>query len=234
VVPDRHELVVREKWIVRPKQAADVGGVEDRGVEIGVVADRHRQQQVRLGHRDQAAPHPFVFLRPLLGAPPEKVARPVPEGRPVRPTERHEPVQRGSGAGPAGFERCALQKALGVSPGTIENLVPNGGAHVGSALPSRPRRIRGPVGAGPEYAERQVLDWEIGSRAVRGFDPAGPSRIVRRIGRHRPSFQAARSPANPRSALRRNRIQRPWQTCAGPRGGPRRPPGMIPTRSRPP
>ena len=47
VIGDRHVFVVRQQRIVRPKRAAGIGGVKDRGVEIGEVADRDRQDAVR-------------------------------------------------------------------------------------------------------------------------------------------------------------------------------------------
>ena len=51
VIGDRHVFVVRQQRIVRPERAAGIGGVEDRSVKIGEVADRDRQQQLGLRHR---------------------------------------------------------------------------------------------------------------------------------------------------------------------------------------
>ena len=47
VIPDRDVLIVGQQRIVGTEQAADIGGVEHGGVEIGVVADRRRQQHRR-------------------------------------------------------------------------------------------------------------------------------------------------------------------------------------------
>ena len=49
VIGDRHVFVVRHQRIVGPKHPSRVGGMKDRGEEIGEVADLDRHHQ--LGHR---------------------------------------------------------------------------------------------------------------------------------------------------------------------------------------
>ncbi len=53
VIAHRQPLVIRQQRIVRPQHLADVGGVVNRCVEIGVIADLARQQHPRAGHRRQ-------------------------------------------------------------------------------------------------------------------------------------------------------------------------------------
>ena len=43
MIADRDPLVVRQQRAVGPEHRADVGGVKDRGVEVGVVPDGRRQ-----------------------------------------------------------------------------------------------------------------------------------------------------------------------------------------------
>ena len=49
MVADRHVFVVGQQRIVGAEQLADVGGVVDAGVEVGVVADGGRQLQPAIG-----------------------------------------------------------------------------------------------------------------------------------------------------------------------------------------
>ena len=64
MIADRNVLVVGEQRVVRPHHPPDVGRVEHRRVEVGVVTDlgRHRHLDVRL--RDQARCDQVL---PLLG-----------------------------------------------------------------------------------------------------------------------------------------------------------------------
>ena len=45
MISDRHMLVVRQEWIVRPEDLADIGRVMDPHVEIGVITDPRREMQ---------------------------------------------------------------------------------------------------------------------------------------------------------------------------------------------
>ena len=53
MISDGNVLVIRQQRIVGTKQLADIRGVEDRGVEIGVVADDRGQQHLDIGLRNQ-------------------------------------------------------------------------------------------------------------------------------------------------------------------------------------
>ena len=55
VIPDRHPLVVRQQRIVGPEHAAEVRGVLDRRIEVGVVADDRRREQSGLFDRQHDA-----------------------------------------------------------------------------------------------------------------------------------------------------------------------------------
>ena len=46
MIADRHELVVRQQRVVGPELLADVGGVVDPDIEVGVVTDARRQMDV--------------------------------------------------------------------------------------------------------------------------------------------------------------------------------------------
>ena len=62
VVSDRHPLVIRQQRIVRPEHRPHVGGVVYRGVEVGVVTDFGRQEQLGILLRDQRI---FSRLSPM-------------------------------------------------------------------------------------------------------------------------------------------------------------------------
>src|SRR5438552_2162029 len=53
VIRDGDVLVVREKRIIRTKDLADIRGVIDRRIEVGVVADLRRYKHLGLGHRNE-------------------------------------------------------------------------------------------------------------------------------------------------------------------------------------
>ena len=89
MVADGHPLVVGEERVVGPEHRADVRGVEDGSVEVGVVADHRGQQHLRLGLGDEhvlgvaARRHEAA-----LGA--EQVAEPVPQRTAQARRQRHE------------------------------------------------------------------------------------------------------------------------------------------------
>ena len=90
---DGHPLVVGQQRVVRAEHAADVGRVMDGGVEVGVVAHRGGEQQLRLGHGDEN-----VVPDPAVGVVGGRVAREdgaglAADGAPGRGAERHECVE---------------------------------------------------------------------------------------------------------------------------------------------
>ena len=54
MIADWHPLVVRKQRVVGPEHRADVRGVMDRRVEVGVVADVARQHHLYFVPRDEA------------------------------------------------------------------------------------------------------------------------------------------------------------------------------------
>ena len=53
MITDRHIFVVRQKWIVGPENLADIGGVMDAHVEVGLIADPRREMQHTIGRAVQ-------------------------------------------------------------------------------------------------------------------------------------------------------------------------------------
>ena len=53
MIGDRHVFVVRHQRIVGTEHPAGIGGVEDRGEEVGEVADPHRHDQLDLRDRGE-------------------------------------------------------------------------------------------------------------------------------------------------------------------------------------
>ena len=170
MVADRHPLVVRQQRVVGAQHLPDVRGVEDRGVEVAVVADLRRQEHLDVGLAQQHLRR--VGARgdeAALGA--QQVAEPVPQ-RPAHPwLEGHEGVEARPAAAVLDVGRHPAQEPPLGAGGEIEDLVADRAAD-----PRRPRA------AATEDAERQVLDGEVGGGVVRRLDPAAQRRVVRAVG----------------------------------------------------
>ena len=188
VIADRDPLVVGQQRIVGPEHAAHVGGVVHRGVEIGVVARPGPAAAAPLRPAAPAAGRRGGGWRgrPRLPASSRSAAcsrSAVQYGR----AQRHQPVERGRGAGLRGPLRQPAEVARRRAP-------PPGR---GSRRRSR-RRPRGSSSSSPTWktAERQVLDREVGM-AVGRLDPGAASGVVRPVHarrRHR-RRREARSPS---------------------------------------
>ena len=158
-------FVVGQQRVVRPERAAGIGGVEDRGEEVGEVADPHRQLKFSLRHRDKI---PAQALLAMRGA--QTPRQRQPQGRPDRRPERHQRIEGGCGARARGIGRDAGERGSGC--GDVEDRVTD-----------RHADARGRPGHRAEHAERQVLDREIAVRGVRAFEEASARRIVRLVQR---------------------------------------------------
>ncbi len=170
VIADRDAFVVRQERIVGPHHRSDVGGVMDRRVEIGVVADRDRHPHRRPPHRHEAR----LDLRaqvPLIGMiGVQQLAEPRPQRRPDRPAERHQRVQRPP---PCTHPPCrgpAVEQPAGVTRSHVEDLAAD-----------RDADARSVVVMLDERAERQILQWKVGVGCVRGGHPAPDVGIVRLV-----------------------------------------------------
>ncbi len=130
VVADRQPLVVRQQRVVGAEQPADVGGVEHRGVEVGVIADRHRQEQLGALDRHQVFFKTFLFLYQCSG---DFLAQAFPR----RPAHRGKAVQR--------------RPALHAERGEVEDLVADGDAGARLLL-----RIFPPEDAERQVLDREV------------------------------------------------------------------------------
>ncbi len=93
VIGDRHVFVVRQQRIVGAEGATGIGGVKDRRIKIGEVADRDRQQHFGLRHRGQM---PAQALVAAFGA--ESARQGKPQRRPRLRAERHQRIQVRRGA----------------------------------------------------------------------------------------------------------------------------------------
>ncbi len=86
MVADGHVFVVRQQGIVGTKQAADVGGVVDGCVEIGVIADVGGQHHDRFRHgHEQRLDSGLMFA---TGA--QEVDQAIPQRRPMISAKRHQ------------------------------------------------------------------------------------------------------------------------------------------------
>ena len=164
----------------------DIGGVVHRGVEIGVVADRRRQQQLGLehGHQDPVA-EPVV--RPIGG----RILRPAAAltcrrkvGRCSRPSAMR-PLREGAAHASAAVSARPVKRPSSWQAVTSRISIADRDAHAGRLVL---------VIAPPKDAERQVLNRESRWRRV-PTRPRCPARGVVRLvhwGRSLGSEQAER------------------------------------------
>ena len=141
MVADGHVLVVRQQRVVRAEHLADIGGVVDADVKVGVVADPRRQvQRARVG-RVQVG----LDLGPLGAAFREQLREPRPQRLARAGAEGEERVQRAAGRGLGGAGRFAGEQPGGVRGGKIEHHVPDrdAGPRRPGARAARRRRAAG-------------------------------------------------------------------------------------------
>ncbi len=163
MIADRHPFVVGKQRIVGPEHAADVGGVVDRGVEIGVVADRGGEEQLGVLHGNQDP-----VAQPAVGAIRGRVARERRRGRaaelePRFPPQRQQGIEHRRGARVARGFRGTGEVALVVAGGEVED-------PIADRHPDARRLVL--VRERTEDPEREILDWKV-RMAAGGFDPGG-------------------------------------------------------------
>ena len=158
VVADRNPLVVGQQRVVWAELLADVGGVVDGGVEIGVIANAGGHAVLRLCLRHQAG-----LPGALLGTASAQAARECQAQRaPVARAQRHQAVELGLRTGLGGLQCVTLQSAGCGQLGQVQNLVANGDA-----------AAHGFVAAlAFEAGKRQILDGEIAAGGIGAGQPA--------------------------------------------------------------
>ena len=149
VIGDRHVFVVRQQRIVGPERAAGIGGVEDRGEEVGEVADPHRQQQVR------PAPSASRCRRRLLLAMRRRSA--------ARDKASRKADQACGPSAISGLRCGAAHAARPPRRAPANDATPRG--DVEDLVADRDADARDRARRRPKHAERQVLDREIAVRA---------------------------------------------------------------------
>ena len=148
--------VGRQRVGTRPEQAAHVGGVVDRPVEVDEVADGHGQVHLHLVGGDQGGLHSAVTVGDQLGQPP-------PDEAAGGPTARQERQERRLGEHAA--RQPGVAEHAGMGQRRQDDHVLADGGHARS----------GPVGQ-PGHAQRQVLDPEAVRRRHRVESPRGVRR----------------------------------------------------------
>ncbi len=143
VIADRHVFVVRQQRIVGAEQLADIGGVIDAGVEIGVIANVERQMEFAVARAIEQR-----FDRRLLAAIGQQFEQRVAQGRHALRAASEQGVEIGATA-----QFADLARIVGHVVGRhfeIEDHVPDRDAH--TLLRSAARKDR----------EGQILDRKIG------------------------------------------------------------------------
>ena len=142
--------------MVRAEQPSDVAGVDDRGVEVDVVADLDGQAQLGVGER-----HERARLRPGPVGPQHRAHRASQASLGLRP-QRQQAVEGGRLAGRGDDLRRTVEEPQLAAAPEIEHLVPDRDAEARLVRPS----------AAAEDAEREVLDREVAGRIVCAGHPA--------------------------------------------------------------
>ncbi len=156
VIADRQVLPVgQQRRLAGPEDLAHIRRVVLGGVEVDVVGDLEREQQLDLGERDQQRFHRRAVF---LGG--EQLDDPVPDRRPLWAAERHELVQGRRAQRPAGQDQVG-----GLGAVEVEHEVADPYADPGFTLP------------GPEHPVRQVLHPVRRSR--RAVHPAHAASVLR-------------------------------------------------------
>ena len=169
MIGDRNVFIVRQQRIVGAEHPPGIGGVEDRGEEIGEIADLHRQREFR--RRDRGQMVGDTLLRVNIGAA-QELRQSGPQRRPGGRTERDEIVEMRDPAGGGSVPGRAVEQVG--SRSDIEDLVPDGHPDMRSAGGA----------AAPERRIREVLDREIAAGHIGGGDEAFQRGIVGVIGGH--------------------------------------------------
>ena len=134
VIGQRHVPIARRQRMVRAEQPSDVAGVDDRGVEVGVVADLDGQAQLGVGER-----HERARLRPGPVGPQHRAHRAAQAPVGLRP-QRQQAVEGGRLAGRGDDLRRTVEEPQLTAAPEIEHLVADGD--------SEARHVRPPAAAG--------------------------------------------------------------------------------------
>jgi hypothetical protein len=163
VIGDRNVFVVRHQRIVRPEHAAGIAGVKDRGEEIGEVAERHRQLELGLRHRDEMLADAGAVR--VLGAQGARQAEAQVRPGPRADLHQHIDEWRGTGArrlGARAAERRSRRR-------DVEDLVADRDADA---------RLRCGRRSRAKHAIRQVLNGKVAIGRIGAVDKTVPRRIV--------------------------------------------------------
>ena len=170
MVANRHPFVVGQQRLVRPEHRPDIGGMENRCVEIRIASDAGRQKHGGVRLRDEAV----LNLGPQpnrAGVNAEQLAQPGPERCPHYQASGHEGVQVGLPAGcpGGGGEQIEVRRR-----GQVQNLIADRHAD--------PRREVFPAAKDPVG---QVLQGKIRGGGVGRLDPTAAGGVVGLIEYHR-------------------------------------------------
>ncbi len=163
MIGDRHVFVVGHQRIVGPEQPARIGGVKDRGEEIGEVADPDRKQQFGIFDRRQVGLDRRAPLRRSRAQQPRQFGAQRGPGRGATLHQRVEMRRRAGGRGARGHAVHEIGDRR-----DVENFRADGDADAW-------RRI---VPAPPEHRIGQILDREIAVRHIGARDEAAQSGIM--------------------------------------------------------
>src|SRR5580700_11309569 len=204
VITNGNVFVIRQQRIVGAKQLSYIGGVEDRGVEVGVVADHRRQKHINLSLTDEmTGSNPPIGVRRVLAQ--DRMNLPS-QGTPRTGSQRHQRLERARSAR-AGRESDTLggNETFTLHSAEIENAVADCHSYARFAARTAP----------PKNSEGQILKRKIRAGDVRGLNPTLHRRIVSLVqdGFHR-RRRYRRSSMGSVKEQEPNEIAKSWRAAA--------------------
>lgn len=172
MIRDRNVFVVRQQWIVGAEHAARIGGVKNRGEEIGKIADLRRHRELCFAKRRQMA---------------RDAAAPLGRAALVAQQARQPKTQGPPSAGPAFHQRIEIGRRAGRGgmPGPVAVHQVGDGRNVEHNVADRnPDPRRRAAAAPPEHPIGEILDREIAIGCVGGGEKASKRRIVSFVNNH--------------------------------------------------
>ena len=167
MIGQRQVPIVGRQGAVGAEQPADILGVDDRGVEVGVVADFDGQVQDGVGQR-----HEGLRLGPRrVGA--EDGADRAPQAGERGRAQGQQGVENSRFAGGLDDRGRGVQETELAAAAKVQHLVADGHADA--------RGLGAPAAA--EDAQGQVLDGEVAAGVVGADHPASQARVVRVVDR---------------------------------------------------
>ena len=167
MITNRNVFVIRQQRVVGPEQLSNVGGVKDRGVEIGVVADDGWEKHFDFGLPPEMTRSGFpIGIGGILA---QGRMNPTAQGTARAGSQRHQRVERVRCARSGReFDTLGGEQTLTLHPAKIQNAIADSYSYTWLAA----------CATLAKNAERQILNGKISVRDIGRLNPTLHRRIV--------------------------------------------------------